>query len=179
MIPSQVSEHISLRLLEPQHAPALFQLTDENRAYLRRWLPWLDNITRVEDTRDFIAVAQRQRVENDGFQCLIYYRDEPVGMIGHHGIDWPHATTSLGYWLIESMQGRGIVTRACRAHVDYAFHVLDLDCVKIRCAVENTRSRAIPERLGFRHESTLPKAEWLYDRFVDHAVYSMLAANWQ
>ncbi|MDP9371062.1 MAG: GNAT family N-acetyltransferase, partial [Chloroflexota bacterium] len=40
------------------------------------------------------------------------------------------------------------------------------------------KSCAIPERLGFAREGTLRQVEWLYDHFVDHHVYGMLAAEW-
>ena len=46
-------------------------------------------------------------------------------------------------------------------------------------AIENTRSRAIPERLGVTQEGVLRRANWLYDHFVDLAAYSMPAAEWQ
>ena len=71
------------------------------------------------------------------------------------------------------------MTTACRAYVDHAFTRLDVHRVEIRCAVENRRSRAIPERLGFRLEGTLRDAEWLYDHFVDSVVYGMLADEWK
>lgn len=174
-----IDADLALELLQTRHADALFRLTETHRAHLRVWLPWLDQMHAVEDTRAFVALAHRQHADNNGFQTVIVHAGEAVGIIGHHGIDWMRRSTSLGYWLAESAQGRGLVTRACRAHVSYAFGALGLDCVKIRCAVGNHRSRAIPERLGFRTEATLPKAEWLYDHFVDHVVYAMRAAEWR
>ncbi|MBI3110076.1 MAG: GNAT family N-acetyltransferase, partial [Ignavibacteriales bacterium] len=33
-------------------------------------------------------------------------------------------------------------------------------------------------RLGFRPEGKIREAEWLYDHFVDHLVYGMLAPDW-
>ena len=44
--------------------------------------------------------------------------------------------------------------------------------------LKNIKSRAIPERLGFKYEATLRQCEWLYDHYVDHAVYSMLASEY-
>jgi ribosomal-protein-serine acetyltransferase len=99
-------------------------------------------------------------------------------MIGHIGIDWTHRSTALGYWLAEKHQARGFMTMACRAYVEHAFGKLGLNRVEIRAATENHRSRAVPERLGFKLEGVVRDAEWLYDRYVDHAVYGLLARDW-
>jgi len=172
-----VREDLSLTTLELCHAEELFRLTDGNRAYLRRWLPWLDTVRMVEDTRGFIRATLAQARENNGFQAVIVSDSRVAGVVGHHQVDWRNRATALGYWIGEEFQGRGLVTAACRRLVAHSFDVLGLHRVEIRCAVENRRSRAIPERLGFRHEGRFREAEWLYDHWVDHAVYALLATD--
>ena len=77
------------------------------------------------------------------------------------------------------MQGRGIVTRSCRALVDYMFEQLSMNRVVIRALADNVRSRGIPHRLGFTLEGIQRQSELLYDdAFQDMAVYSMLASEW-
>jgi len=71
------------------------------------------------------------------------------------------------------------MTKACIAMIHHIFNDLHLNRVEIRCAVLNSKSRAIPERLGFSQEGTIREAEWLYDHFVDHIVYSLLAREWK
>ena len=179
MLNQVLSDELSLVLVEPRHAEALFRTVDENRAHLRQWLPWLDFTRTPEDSREFIRATQQQFGANDGFQTALVVRGEIAGMIGHIGIRWPHRTTAVGYWLAEKHQGRGYMTLACRAFIGHAFGELGLNRVEIRVATENHRSRAIPERLGFQLEGVVRDAEWLYDRFVDHAVYGLLARDWQ
>ena len=77
------------------------------------------------------------------------------------------------------MQGKGIITRACRFVIDYAFKEYGLNRVEIAVFSENKRSRAIPERLGFTEEGTLRQLLWHHDHFVDLVIYSMLAEEWQ
>ena len=178
MQPIVVSEQLALMPLELRDADELFELTDRNRPYLRHWLPWLDNITRPEDSRAFIRAAQAQGSQNNGTQLAIRLNGRITGIVGHHQIDWRNRLTSLGYWVGEEFQGRGLVTSASRALVGHAFGQAQLNRVEIRCATCNDRSRAVPSRLGFREEGLLRDAEWLYDHFVDHIVYAMLARDW-
>jgi ribosomal-protein-serine acetyltransferase len=173
-----VSERLRLVPLKISDADELFSLTEANRSYLRKWLPWLDAVRRVDDTRAFIRAAQLQIGRNNGAQLAIKSDGQIVGIIGHHQIDWRNRLTSLGYWLGASYQGRGLVTASCGALIDHAFNELRLNRIEIRCAVGNQRSRAIPVRLCFEEEGLFHDAEWLYDHFVDHAVYAMLAKQW-
>lgn len=175
MVNQPLTDELSLVLLQPHHADALFRAVDENRAHLRQWLPWVDDTRSPDDSRAFIHATQKQFGANEGFQTVLVVRGEVAGMIGHTGIRWACRATGLGYWLAERHQGRGFMTRACRAYVDHAFGELGLNRVEIRAAAGNARSRAIAERLGFRLEGVLRDAEWLYDRFMDHAVYGLLA----
>ena len=101
-----------------------------------------------------------------------------MGVIGFRSIDWQDRSTSIGYWLGRDFEGRGIITKACHAIAEYAFKELRLNRVEIRCAVENQKSRAIPERLGVKIEGTVRQVERLYEKFVDNVIYGMLADEW-
>jgi L-amino acid N-acyltransferase YncA len=95
-----------------------------------------------------------------------------VGVCGFNWIDPANRAGEIGYWLAESAQGRGLVTDGVARLERHAFDDLGLARLTIPVCVDNARSRAIPERLGFPIEGTLHHAEWLYDRFVDHVLYA-------
>jgi ribosomal-protein-serine acetyltransferase len=169
----------ALRLLEEADADELFAVIDANREQLATWMPWARRDRAPEDTLPFIRATRRQVADNDGLQTTIV---DPggaiVGMVGMHRVDWANGRTSVGYWLARDAQGRGVMTEAVRAYVDYAFATLGLHRVVIEAAVENARSRAIPERLGFREEGVLREVERVGERMLDHVVYAVLAADW-
>jgi len=171
------SEGCWLRLLEESDAQELYAVIDANRDHLARWMPWAAGQT-LEDTLAFIQRTREQLASNDGFQTAVIEDGLIVGVIGFHGISWQHRSTSVGYWLAESAQGRGTMMRAVRALVDHAFGTWRLHRVEIRGGVDNTRSRAIPDRLGFTQEGIAREAEQVDGRYVDLAVYSMLAGDW-
>jgi ribosomal-protein-serine acetyltransferase len=169
----------AIRPLEDADAPELFALVDANRLYLRAWLPWLDGTRSEEDVAEFVADSRRRAADGLGVQFAILESGQIAGVIGFHEIDRVHAQVGIGYWVAENRQGRGLVTRAVQALCGMAFDELGLNRVEIKAATDNARSRAIPERLGFRHEGVLREGERLYDRFVDLEVYALLASEWR
>jgi len=175
----KIDEDVSLKLIELNDAEKIYNLIDKSRSYLKEWLPWLDTSTKVEDTKEFIQGALKEYVENKSMTAVILYKEEIVGLVSFNSINWSNKTAYIGYWLGQEYQGRGIMTKAVRALTDYAFNQLKLNKVEIRAAVENKKSRYIPERLGFVKEGIIRQAEWLYDHFVDHIVYGILKDEWE
>ncbi|MCZ8523968.1 MULTISPECIES: GNAT family N-acetyltransferase [Paenibacillus] len=174
----RIDGEVELKVLESGDAEELFLLTDANRRYLRQWMPWIDGTQTVEDTRTFIEHARQRWAQGDGITAGIVVAGSLCGVIDHHGLSTLNRSAAIGYWLAESHQGRGIMTRACRGMVDYSFRSLGLHRVEIRAGTENRRSRAVPERLGFTQEGIARGAQRLYGLYIDLAVYSMLGSEW-
>jgi ribosomal-protein-serine acetyltransferase len=167
----------ALRVLREDDAVELYALTDANRAYLRRWLPWVDLVTSEEDTQSFLATVTAQYKEGRGPTFGIVRDDALVGVVGYLPIDRVNRCGEIGYWLAEREQGRGIMTMSCRFAVRYGFLTLDLNRIQIAAGTDNAASRAIPKRLGFTFEGVLRAREYLYGRFIDHAMYSQLRSE--
>lgn len=173
-----VDPTLDLVLLEPRHAGLLFALVDENRAHLRRWLPWVDATRGVGDSAAYIHATLGQFARSEALSVGIFSQGALAGIIGYHPIDWMNRRTSLGYWLAAPFQGRGLMTRAVRALTTHAFVALGLHRLEIRAGVENHRSRQVAERAGYKLEGVARGNEWMHDRFIDHAVYAVLATEW-
>ena len=160
-------------MLDLRDAKQLFKLLDQSKESLKEWLPFIDSNKSLADTEAFIKSTMKQFSENNGFQAGIWSDDKIAGVIGFHQINWNNKSTSIGYWL-----GKGFETTSVNAFVNHAFTELNLNRGEIRAAVENKKSRAIPERLNFSEEGRIRQSEWLYDHYVDHIVYGMLAEDW-
>ena len=172
-----LTEDTYLRLLEEADADELHALIEANRDYLSRWLAWAAKQVPA-DTLGFIRKSREQLDAKDGFQQAVVCDGEIAGVVGFVGIDWVNQVTGIGYWLAEDRQGQGTMTSAVAALVDYAFEAFELNRVEIRVAVENQRSRAIPERLGFHQEAVFRRSQTVGDRHFDMAIYSTLPDEW-
>lgn len=173
-----VDDEIELKVFQKDDATHLFTLIEKNREFLKRWIPWLNETQTLEQTAHFIEQGLLQFYSNRSFQAGIWYKGILVGSAGFHPIDWRHHRTSLGYWLGEIYQGRGIISRSLVTLIDHTFTELKLNRIEVRCATQNVKSQAIPQKLGFTQEGTLRSVEWLYDHYVDHIVYGLLKKEW-
>lgn len=169
----RIGRAFELRPLRMADASALFALMDADRERLRRWLPWVDANTKVAHTRAYIRARQAR-----GLTFGLWWKGSLAGVVGLHSFSPDHDSAAIGYWLSSAFGGQGLMTRAVAGLLDHAFGELGLHRIELRAAVRNRPSRAIAERLGFRHEGTAKGALKLRGTFVDHAVYAVVAGDW-
>jgi ribosomal-protein-serine acetyltransferase len=178
MFKTEIRPGIELRLLEERHSAAAYTLMDRDREYLREWLAFVDKTRSEEDWRKFIRASLEQFAATEGFTAGMWEGGNFMGVIGTRKIDWINGKVEIGYWIGRAFQGRGIVTDACRAVVDYLFRELRLNRVEMQCATGNARSAGIPRRLGFTLEGVRREAELVNGRFYDLLLFSMLKREW-
>jgi ribosomal-protein-serine acetyltransferase len=180
MFSHKIDDDAELRLIAPRHAEELNALVMQNFEHIREWSAWLTDKERpIERTQEWIRQNLERFAKNESFTIGIWHKGAIAGQIDFGNVDWNDRKFEIGYWLGESFQGKGLVTKSCRALINYAFNELKLNRVEMRCAVENKKSRKIPEKLGFREEGILREAGWLHYHFVDEVIYGLLASEWQ
>jgi ribosomal-protein-serine acetyltransferase len=62
--------------------------------------------------------------------------------------------------------------------MDYAIDEMGIQRFVIGCAANNQRSRAVPERLGYRLHVTQPNGEVVGEFVYDRAIYGILSTAW-
>jgi ribosomal-protein-serine acetyltransferase len=174
----EIDDTISLEFLEEIHAESLLNLVNNNRAYLREWLPWVDHMLSVTDFIRYIRNTKNQADEKTDFGYAIIIDKNIVGRIGLYHINQQNKIAEIGYWLADGWQGKGIVTRCCRAMINHGFTQLGLNRIEIKCGTGNNKSLAIAEKLQFKQEGILRQAELLNGRFIDLYLYAMLKEEW-
>jgi ribosomal-protein-serine acetyltransferase len=167
---------VVVRSFVPDDAETLAALIDANEERLGRWFPWVAESRGPEGARAFIERARGSEVDLEGNG--IWVAGRLVGAIGM-SVDLVANGAEIGYWLDADFERRGLVTSASRRFIDHAFRTMGLHRVTIRAAVENERSRAVAERLGFTREGVMRGAGKVGGgAYVDLVVYGILEDDW-
>jgi len=174
----EVDEDVTIREWEVADARVLFDLIDTNREHLRRWHNWVDDTRTADDTRAYLERHASPESLARTIGGIVESGGTAVGVLNLFRLDSPNREAEFGYWLAEDAQGKGIITRGCRALIDIAFRERGVHRIVIRTAHYNVRSRAVAERLGFTLEGRQRERLLMRGAFQDAAVYSLLEHEW-
>src|SRR5579884_1173797 len=67
-----VDEHTEVRLLRPEDADTLYDLTVRNRDSLGPWMSWLDTVLDATDTYAFLRAAEKEAHDHSAFKAGIW-----------------------------------------------------------------------------------------------------------
>ena len=173
-----IDDNQFLERLTLSHVEMIFTAIDQNRQFLRKWLPFVDFTHKVNDTERFVrSILEKPAARRDEVY-VIRYKHEFAGLIGFKEADRINDKIEIGYWLIEKMTGKGIALAAAQKMVNLAFRNMEMNRVQIRCGVGNHKSAAIPRRLGFTFEGTERDGERHKNSYIDLEVFSLLKREW-
>lgn len=155
-------------LLRPWHlddAETLAPLLEANHAYVRDWIPASASTPVAAPLlRERLARYADEFSGNRAWRYALFTRDSHE-LIGELTL-FPRTYASrcelvdadrieIGYWLREAAAGNGYITEACTAALELARAYPQCQCAEIRVDVRNTRSAAVPQRLGFALADTV------------------------
>jgi ribosomal-protein-alanine N-acetyltransferase len=148
VIPEVTTERLRLRGFRPEDLPAHRAAVDDDAAvtWAHRRIPLPASLRRWADRLD--------GWERDGFGMWIVELAATGKIIGHAGLQRMDGTehVELGYYLGRAAWGQGYATEAARATLRYGFETCGLARIVAVVRPENAASRAVLDKLGFRHE---------------------------
>ena len=104
---------------------------------------------------------------------------ELVGTLGYHNLSRSDSHAEIGYDLAKAYWGKGIMTEAAEALIEYGFKQMNLNRIEATADSENSRSIRLLERTGFLREGLLRGRCYYKGRFHDEAIYSLLQRDWE
>ncbi|MFI6642769.1 GNAT family N-acetyltransferase [Streptomyces sp. NPDC050504] len=170
-----LGDNAQLRPLEPRHAEEFLAHIDRARPFVDPWIPWATFST---DLASATAVLQRyaDRQAQDAARLYgIWLEGTLVGGVMFTRFEAEAGVCEIGCWLEEGGAGHGLVTRACRALVDWAFDERGMSRIEWWVGPHNTRSIEVARRLGMRRDGVLRKRYAYRGERQDSEVWSILA----
>ena len=169
------TKRLRLRLWEEKDAESLY-------AYAKNpdvgphagWKPHAD----IEES---LTIIKALFLPNDVWAITLKESGEIIGSIGleldkrRPGVN----SRELGYALSRGHWGKGLMTEAALAVIDFGFNVYQYDVISVCTSPDNKRSQSVIKKCGFVYEGTERRAYKTYDGTIrDSKCYSILKEEW-
>ncbi|WP_406511470.1 GNAT family N-acetyltransferase [Streptomyces sp. NBC_00161] len=178
MFTLSLGDHAQLRPLEPWQAPEFLAHIDRARASVDPWIPWATFSTDLDSaTATLRRYADRLATDTGGIYG-IWLDGTLVGGVMFTRFDSASGVCEIGCWLESAGEGRGLVTRACRLLIGWAFQERGMSRVEWWAAAGNTRSIDVARRLGMTRDGVLRQHSSYRGVRRDIEVWSVLSAEW-
>ena len=170
-----VDGRIGLRPLRLRDARAWRDVRARNAGWLHPWEATSPTPV-VDAPPTYSAMVRRLRTEaREGrtMPLVVTYDAQLVGQLTVGGITWGSLRSAyIGYWVDQSVAGRGIMPTAVAMATDHCF-AIGLHRVEINIRPENMASRRVVEKLGFRPEGLRPKYLHIDGDWRDHLSFAL------
>jgi ribosomal-protein-alanine N-acetyltransferase len=168
---------VTTRLATVDDAPALAAQLRANRTFLAPWEPDRSDLYFTDDgQRQVLADMLRQYASGSALPHVILADGQVVGRIALTNIArGPFQSGQLGYWVAESVNGRGVATAAVADLVRTAFGKLDLHRIEAGTLVHNAASQRVLQSNGFERYGLAPRYLKIAGEWRDHILFQRLS----
>jgi ribosomal-protein-alanine N-acetyltransferase len=175
-------KQIYIRPLRLDDTESLLQLRLRNRIFLEPFEP-------RQPESHFTFEGQQKAVEQVmknweegtgyGFGIFIKETDALIGRVTLSNVvrgAWQSCT--IGYFLDQTFNGQGIMTKAVRLAIEFAFNEADLHRVQAAIMPHNIASIRVIEKIGFHYEGLAKYYLKINGKWEDHLIYSITKEYW-
>ncbi len=141
---------------------------------------YMNPFTAVEESENIIKRARDLFEQENGIQWGIVLKDGKtlIGTCGYETWIKENFRGELGYDLRRSYWGKGIMSEALRAVIQFGFEKMELNRIEVTTRSDNMRSINMLCRLGFQKEGVIREAVYWKGKFYDQVLFSLLKKEW-
>jgi ribosomal-protein-serine acetyltransferase len=176
MLPTEREANgLSIRKYQHGDAAGIVEAVQESIATVGTWTDWCTPQYSNADAEAWIAhaIASWDKADSFAFAIVDATSGDYMGGVGVHTGENVDRPATLGYWIRQSYQGRGVGTQAVRLAIGYAFEVLKLTRIEVVCGAANRPSRRVAEKTGAKYEGLKSGILTLHGKPLDAALYSI------
>ncbi|MGK5731577.1 GNAT family N-acetyltransferase [Streptomyces sp. URMC 124] len=165
--------------LEPWQAEEFVAHVDRGREFIGRYIPLPDVVADLESGRAYLRSYAEKAAADTGRIYGIRADGKLVGAFIVRKMDVAQGVAEVGCWLEPAGVGKGLVTRAARAVIDWAVEERGIHRIEWQASTANESSIAVARRLGMSKDGVLRESFLSGGERHDMEMWSVLAPEWR
>ncbi|MGF1710313.1 GNAT family N-acetyltransferase [Vibrio kagoshimensis] len=169
------SNRVTLKIIEASDAREFSELVRQSSS-LFKWIDWCTPDYSETEAEKFILATRLNWVKADAFGFGVFdnISGNILGMVAINELYHTFNMASLGYWIGDKYQNKGIATEALQALINFCFEQLKLTRIEIVCDPDNLPSQRLIERCGAEKEAIARNRFVFNGKPKDGVVFSII-----
>ncbi len=176
MLPDElIGERVIVKRRDHSHDEALWQLIDQSRDFLGKYLFWVADTQSLNDVAVVTDIFDANWQAGKGFECVFIDKESGaiVGAGGIHTVDNMNHWAEWGYYLDHQACGKGYISDVIQT-VEQALFAQGIHRIVISCDTDNTASANVARRCGYQQEGILRECKWAHNRWHDNYIFAKI-----
>ncbi len=171
-LPTLETEHLTLRKLREADLADLFAYASDPE--VAKYVTWPVHKS-VEDSKAYLrfVLSQYDLGKLAPWGITEKHSNTLIGTIDFVSWNVAQHSAEIGYVLSRSHWGKGIVTEAAQALLDFGFHHMSLQRIQARCLLQNIGSSRVMEKIGMQFEGVARSSIFVDEQFHDLKIYAI------
>lgn len=182
-LPTEIlTDRLLIRSYQIGDGKPYYDLLQNNYEHLQEEVGELIKFKNPEDAEIFVRKLIADWIVRKRLVLCICEKNskEIIGQIWIEPIKWDLPLLEIGYFIDKENEGKGMVTEAVKACLDFLFDDVKAIKVEIHCKASNVKSYRVAERCGFKKEAHLRNREKNKDGVIgDRLYYGLLISEHQ
>ena len=172
-MPDLMTPRLRLRRLTMRDAQDIYRYSRDPE--VARHVLW-DAHRSIGDSRAYLRYMLRRYRSHEpaSWGIELIETGRIIGTIGFMWVQEDNAAAEVGYSLARDCWGRGFMTEALRAVIQYGFDHMALNRIEAQHETTNPASGAVMRKCHMQHEGTLRSRLFNKGRYVDVELYAIL-----
>nr|WP_242056873.1 GNAT family N-acetyltransferase [Planktothrix sp. FACHB-1355] len=176
-LPVLETDRLLLRKLNWEDTNDMFEYASDPE--VSQWTTWSVHES-IADTKTFLNAVINEYANHEVSPWGIQHKADGkiIGTCGF--VDWIYNDdrAEVGYALSRKYWGKGYMTEAVRAVIDFGFRTMELNRIEARCKIENIASARVMEKVGMQFEGILREHLFAKGSYHDLKIYAILWKEW-
>lgn len=166
-----------LRKVQESDANDMFEYTSNET--VTRFLSWYHH-TDIIQTKNYISALIKEYELKTCFAWGIelFEIHKFIGIVRLFDISYPNKRGEISFIMNPTFQGRGFISEAINAVLNFCFNEIQLNRVQARCATDNISSERVMRKLRMNFEGTLKEYWQIKGEPTDARIYAITKLNY-
>ncbi|MCU0441354.1 MAG: GNAT family N-acetyltransferase [Bacteroidia bacterium] len=173
-LPTIETARMLLRPVLPKDCYSVYEL--RSNLELMKYVP-RPRCSSLLEARELITDGNNNQTKLN-WSATLKGDDTCIGIMGFYRLYLEHFRAEVGYMMLASYHGRGLVTEALQALIAYGFDTLTLHTIEAVTDPDNFTSQHILLKAGFIKEAHFKENLFFDGRFLDSVHYTLHKNNW-